>query len=153
MLVVTNVYYNKIIFQQNNKLQAIHDFFFRIFDTAPVFEVTMKTYITFLHCKVELFSWATALLYTSNGEDLGVSLTSCGANGDVICYIRVRHGTCSIVDRRQAFKFCSRSPGAFILKCIPWHAIHHFVWDTHQGWSFRLEASDCSKCHFGFKIA
>ena len=28
MLVMTNVYYNKIIFQQNNKLQAIHDFFF-----------------------------------------------------------------------------------------------------------------------------
>ena len=128
-------------------------FFFRIFDTSPVFEVTMKTYITFLHCKVELFSCATALLYTSNGEDLGVSLTSCGANGDVICYIRVRHGTYSIVDRRQAFKFCSRSPGAFIIKCIPWHAIHHFVWDTHQGWSFRLETSDCSKCHFGFKIA
>ena len=46
-MIMTNVYYNKITFQQNNKSQAIHDFFFRIFDTAPVFEVTMKTYITF----------------------------------------------------------------------------------------------------------
>lgn len=74
--------------------------FFRIFDTAPIFEVTMKTYFTFLHCKIELVSCATALLYTSNGEDLGVSLTFCGANGDVICYVCVRHGTYSIADRR-----------------------------------------------------
>ena len=36
---MTNVYYNKITFQQNNKSQEIHDFFFRIFDTSPVFEV------------------------------------------------------------------------------------------------------------------
>ena len=121
--------------------------------SQQIFSETCRWVPLFLHCKIELFSHAKALLYTSNGEDLGVSLTCCGANGDVICYIRVRHGTYSIVDRRQAFKFCSRSPGAFIIKCIPWHAIHHFVWDTHQGWSFRLETSDCSKCHFGFKIA
>ena len=27
MVIMTNVYYNKITFQQNNKSQAIHDFF------------------------------------------------------------------------------------------------------------------------------